>query len=269
MQRLDLERVLGTAAPIIGMVHLPPLPGTPGHGGMAAVLRAARRDAELLAQGGVDAVLVENYGDAPFHPGAVPPEVVAALGVAVAEVRRAIDLPVGVNVLRNDARAALAVAAATGASFIRVNVHTGAMLTDQGWITGAAHETVRVRALLAPAVVILADVLVKHAVAPPGMDAAAAAQDTWERGRADALIVTGAATGAAAQPARLRAVRDAVPDAPLLVGSGVTEASARQLLDLAAGAIIGSAFMTGGLAGAGVDPDRVARVMAALRGRRD
>jgi uncharacterized protein len=232
---------------------------------MPAVLAAARRDAAALAAGGVDAVLVENFGDAPFHPDAVPPETVAALCLAVAEVRRTIDLPVGVNVLRNDARAALGVAAAAGATFIRVNVHTGAMLTDQGWISGRAHETVRQRAVLAGDVAILADVLVKHAVAPAGLDVAAAAQDTWERGGADALIVTGSATGAAAEPARLRAVRAAVADAPLLVGSGVTEANAAAMLELAAGAIIGSAFMTGGRAGAGVDPERVRRLMTAIR----
>jgi uncharacterized protein len=265
MQRLDLGRTCGSATPIIGMVHLPPLPGTPGHSGMARVLDAARRDAEALAAGGVTALLVENYGDAPFHPGAVPPEVVAALTLAVAEVRRSVALPVGVNVLRNDVRSALGIAAATGASFVRVNVHTGAMLTDQGWITGVAHDTVRIRAGLAPGVAILADVLVKHAVAPAGLGAGAAAQDTWERGRADALIVTGAATGAATEPDRLRAVRTAVPEAPLLIGSGVTESNARELLGIADGAIIGSAFMRDGRAGAGVDADRVTRLMSVIR----
>jgi uncharacterized protein len=268
MQRLGLERACGSAAPIIGMVHLRALPGAPAHRDMDAVLRHARQDAETLARGGVDAVLIENFGDVPFHPGAVPPATVAALALAVAEVRRAIDLPIGVNVLRNDAAAALAIAAATGATFIRVNVHTGAMLTDQGWISGVAHDTVRTRAVLAPDVAILADVLVKHAVAPAGLDAGAAAQDTWERGRADALIVTGVATGAATELNRLKQVRDAVPDAPLLAGSGITTANARAVLDIADGAIIGSAFMHDGRAGSGVDAGRVAALMSVIRGRR-
>jgi uncharacterized protein len=266
MQTLDLERACGSARPIIGMVHLPALPGAPGHADMAGVLDRASRDAAALQRGGVDAILVENYGDTPFHPGRVPPETCAALTLAVAAVRRVAGIPVGVNVLRNDARTALAIAAATGATFIRVNVHTGAMLTDQGWIQGLAHDTVRVRDQLAPGVAILADVLVKHAVPPAGLDAAAAARDTWERGRADALIVTGAATGAAADAGRLRAVRDAVPGAPLIIGSGVDAGNARDLLRVAQGAIIGSAFMRHGRAGSGIDEERLARVMAAVRG---
>jgi uncharacterized protein len=265
MQRMDLERACGSARPVIGMVHLGALPGSPAFSGMNEVLSAARRDAATLARGGVDAVLVENYGDVPFHPGPVPAETIAALAVVIAEVQRCVDIPVGVNVLRNDARAALGIAAATGVSFMRVNVHTGAMLTDQGWISGMAHDTLRSRAALACDVAILADVLVKHAVAPPGLEVGAAAADSWERGRADALIVTGAATGAEVDAARLRAVRDAVPDAPLLVGSGLTEANAASLLEIADGAIIGSAFMAGGRAGAGVDADRVSRLLHAIR----
>ena len=133
--------------PIIGMVHLQPLPGSPGwSGSFQQVLDAALRDAETLAAGGVDGIIVENYGDIPFHPEHVPAITIAALTAAVLDVRRAVDIPVGVNVLRNDAAAAMAIAAATGAKFIRVNVHTGAMLTDQGWIAGAAHQTMRDRA---------------------------------------------------------------------------------------------------------------------------
>jgi uncharacterized protein len=269
MHRPDLSGLIGARRPIIGMVHLRPLPGSPGHDGMATVLDAALRDADALATGGVDAVLIENYGDVPFHPDAVPPETVAAMARVVAAVRGGIDLPVGVNVLRNDARAALAVAAATGARFIRVNVHTGAMLTDQGWIAGRAHETLRQRASLRADIAILADVLVKHAVPPAGMDAAQAARDTWERGRADALIVSGAATGSAADPARLQEVRSAVPAAPLLIGSGVTAANAADLLTHADGAIIGSAFQRDGRAGGAVELRRVQALLGridALRG---
>lgn len=265
MQRLDLERACGSARPIIGMVHLPPLPGAPGHGGMDAVLARARADAAALQRGGVDAIMVENFGDTPFHPGRVPPATCAALALAVAEVRRVAAMPVGVNVLRNDALTALAIAAAAGATFIRVNVHTGAMLTDQGWIQGMAHDTVRERERLAPHVAILADVMVKHAVPPAGLAAAAAARDTWERGRADGLIVTGAATGAATDAGRLREVRAAVPDAPIIIGSGVSAGNAAELLRLADGAIIGSAIMQDGRAGAGIDEERLATVMAAVR----
>jgi uncharacterized protein len=265
VERLDPVRVTGAAWPIIGMVHLKPLPGAPAFDGMRDVLEAARRDAEALADGGVDAVLVENYGDVPFHHDQVPPETVAAMTRAVVAVREAAGLPTGVNVLRNDARAALGVAAATGASFMRVNVHTGAMLTDQGWITGRACDTLRERIRLGIDVAIFADILVKHAVAPAGLDVADAARDTWERGLADALIVTGTATGHAVPVARLVAVRAAVPDAPLIIGSGLNEGNAADLAPVAGGAIIGSAFQREGRAGGGVEPDRVRRLVRVIR----
>jgi uncharacterized protein len=265
MQRPDLRRLLGAEQFVIGMVHLPPLPGALGHAGMGAVLDAARRDAAALAGGGVHGVMVENFGDAPFFPDGVPPETVAALALAVAAAREACGLPVGVNVLRNDARATLGIAAASGAAFVRVNVHTGAMLTDQGWISGRAHETLRARAALGADVAILADVLVKHAVAPPGLTAGDAARDAWERGRADALVVTGAATGSAADLARLGEVRAAVPGALLLAGSGVTASSAAAIRAHADGAIVGSAFMAGGRAGQRVEGARVRELMASFR----
>ncbi|HEX7117270.1 MAG TPA: BtpA/SgcQ family protein [Longimicrobiales bacterium] len=266
MSGRPLAGVFAAERPLVGMVHLAPLPGAPLWGGsMDAVLERAVADARALAAGGFDGVIVENYGDAPFYPARVPPETVAALAVAVREVARAVGLPVGVNVLRNDGPAAVAIAAATGAAFVRVNVHTGAMLADQGWLTGEAHETLRLRSRLGAATAILADVLVKHATPPAGLDPAQAARDAWHRGRADALIVSGAATGAATDPARLRAVRDAVPEAPVWIGSGLTAENAATLLPLADGAIVGSTLMRGGVAGQGVEPDRVRAFMEAVR----
>lgn len=263
--RLDLTALFGTGRPLIGMVHLRALPGAPAHRSMRDVLEAARRDAAALAEGGCNAIMVENFGDAPFFPGSVPPETVAGITVAAAAVREAVSLPLGINVLRNDAPAALGIAVATGAAFIRVNVLTGGMYTDQGWIEGRAHEVLRSRAALRADVAILADVLVKHAAPPPGTHAAAAARDLWHRGGADALIVTGAATGEAVDVARLEAVRRAVPDAPILAGSGVTAANAAEVLRHANGAIVGSAVQREGRAGAGVEVERVRAVVAAFR----
>lgn len=267
----------GAPSGVIGMVHLLPLPGAPRWAGeLAAVLHRATDDAHALRDGGVDAVLIENYGDVPFHPGAVEPVTIAAMTRAVAAVQRVVDLPIGVNVLRNDAAGALAIAAATGASFIRVNVHTGGMHTDQGWIEGRAAETLRLRQRLAPEVAILADVLVKHATPPPGVELADAARDTWHRGLADALIVTGPATGAATDLERVRVVREAVPDAPVLVGSGVTAETVGSALDaargggeagggFAGGVIVGSAIEEDGVAGRPVDAERVRRLMERAR----
>src|SRR3989441_1200801 len=152
----------------IGVVHLLPLPGSPRWGeGIKGLIERAVADARAYERGGADAVIVENFGDAPFTKGGVPPETVAAMAAAGAAVRAAVRLPVGFNVLRNDARAALGLCAACGGSFIRVNVHAGVMLTDQGLMEGNAYETVRYRQQLCPQAQILADVHVKHA-APLG-----------------------------------------------------------------------------------------------------
>lgn len=265
-----IARVWGRAKPLVGMVHLLPLPGSPDwSGSMDRVLERARADARALASAGFDGMVVENYGDTPFFAGPVPPETVAAITAAVVAVRSVTDLPVGVNVLRNDAAAALAVAVVSGARFIRVNVHTGSMWTDQGLVDGRAADTMRARAASGADVAVLADVHVKHATPPPGSRLEEAAADAWHRGRADALIVSGHATGAATELADVERARVGAPGAAILVGSGVTSESVCEVLAAADGAVIGSAVMRGAVAGAGVDPERArALVDAARRGAR-
>ncbi len=259
------DSLFGAPRPLVGMVHLLPLPGAPGAlAPMDRILERAVRDARILEEGGLHGILVENYGDVPFHPGRVPPETVAGLAVAVDRLRSTVSVPVGVNVLRNDARSALGIAAATGAAFIRVNVHTGSMFTDQGLLEGRAHETLRERRRLAPGTAILADVLVKHAAPPPGVTVAGAARDLRYRGRADVLVVSGAETGRAPSPERIRTVKEALPEAPVWVGSGLTPESAAELLDAADGAVVGSSLQRDGRAGSEVDPARVRRFMAAV-----
>ncbi|MDW8367240.1 MAG: BtpA/SgcQ family protein [Abditibacteriales bacterium] len=251
-----------SAKPLIGMVHLLPLPGSVRFAGdLDAVVQRALEDAHALAQGGADGVLVENFGDAPFHK-YVEPHTVAAMAIVVKEVVRAVNVPVGVNVLRNDAQAALAIAAAAGARFIRVNVHTGAMVTDQGIIEGCADETLRYRKMLGADVKIFADVFVKHA-APLGMQTLEqAAKDTAYRGLADALIITGAATGEAPALDDLRRVKTAVPDVPVFVGSGVNAENIGQILSIADGVIVGTSVKGEGRAENPVDVERVRRLNA-------
>ncbi|MGH7503851.1 MAG: BtpA/SgcQ family protein [Longimicrobiales bacterium] len=263
IERIALDTLFGVARPIVGMVHLHSLPGAPAWAGsMNAVLDAALADAAALTAAGVHGMIVENYGDVPFFKGRVPPETIAAMTVAVDHVRRASAVPIGINVLRNDAAAALAIVAATGAAFIRVNVHTGAVLADQGWIEGRAHETLRSRRRLGLRCAILADVAVKHAFMPPGSDIRSAARDAWRRGRADALIVSGPATGLPTGPDRILAVREAVTDARIWIGSGLDEHNIGSLLPLVDGAIVGSALCHGGTAGRGIDPDRAQRLLS-------
>lgn len=249
---------------LLGMVHLLPLPGSPRWGGsLQAVLDAALTDAKALEAGGMDGCLVENYGDAPFTPGAVDPATVAAMAAAVAELRRASSLALGVNVLKNDARAALAVAAATGASFIRVNIHVGAVVADQGIIQGDAYGTLRYRRLLSADVKIFADVLAKHGAPLAPLDMEQEARDAAYRGLADALIVSGKGTGEPTDLARLRAVRQAVPDRLVLVGSGATPETVRRLLDVADGIIVGTSIKRDGRLANPVDPARVEALVRA------
>lgn len=246
--------------PLFGMVHLEPLPGAPLYGGsMAAVIDAALADARALLEGGCDGMVFENFGDRPFFKDRVPAETVAAMTRVIAAVTSAVALPFGVNVLRNDAASALGIAAATGADFIRVNVHTGAMLADQGLIEGRAAETLRRRAAIAPNVLIFADHMVKHAAPLADVDEVQAAKDLHLRGLADAIIVSGRETGAEPDAARFARVREAV-GAPLLVGSGLTEANAASFA-AADGAIVGTSVKRDGR----VDAARVARLVAAFR----
>ncbi len=232
------------------MVHLAPLPGSPRYGGdLSAVKAAARADTEALVAGGVGAVLVENFHDMPFWPDAVPPVTVAAMAVITADLRRHHpDLSLGVNVLRNDARAALSIAAAAGADFIRVNVHCGAAVTDQGLIQGQAQRTMRLRRELdldarhGRQVAILTDLRVKHARPLAERPLVDEARDLRRRGLADALILSGEATGAPADPQQLAAVRAALPDCPLLIGSGMSPANVAVFAEHADAYIVGSAL---------------------------
>jgi membrane complex biogenesis BtpA family protein len=244
--------------PILGVIHLLPLPGSPRFAGdLRAVVRRAVSDAKAYEGGGAHGVIVENYGDAPFFKEALPPETVAALALCAAAVRDAVRVPLGVNALRNDARAALGVAAAAGARFVRINVHAGVVATDQGILEGRAAETLRARALFAPSVRIAADACVKHGRPIHPESVVRAAQDLVGRAGADAVIVSGEATGAPASLEELRAVREALPRAVLAVGSGVTVESAPRLLRYADFLVVGTALKRGGKVEAPVDPKRV------------
>jgi membrane complex biogenesis BtpA family protein len=252
---------------IIGMVHVAALPGAPGYGGkMRVVIDAALRDARALREGGCDAVAFENFGDRPFFKEAVPPETVAALTRVIVEVTAEVNLPFGVNVLRNDAASAIAIAVATGAAFIRVNIHTGAMLTDQGIIEGRAAETLRKRAAFAPEVLIFADHMVKHAAPLVESDQVQAAKELRQRGLADGIVVSGIETGAEPDREKFAALREALTDVPILIGSGLSESNA-SAFTAAEGAIVGTSVKVDGRVEAPVDSDRVARLVAAFKRR--
>jgi membrane complex biogenesis BtpA family protein len=254
--------------PVIGMLHLLPLPGAPHFTGDRAIIRERLlADAEALVSGGVDGLMMENFGDAPFLPGALPPHVIADMTALAGAVSDRFDLPLGINCLRNDALAALAVAHAIGGAYIRVNVLCGARVTDQGVIEGPADRLLRERARLdAGAIRIVADVDVKHSAplgAPrPLVDEVA---DLVERGGADAVVVSGSGTGQPTDRGQLDTVRGAAGSAPVWVGSGVDADGIAALVGRCDGVIVGSSLKHGGDPRAAVDPARVRELVARLR----
>lgn len=250
------------AHPLFGMIHLRPLPGSPAFHSLGDVIDAALADARTLQDGGVDAIMIENFGDRPFYK-RVPPETIAAMTRVITEISREITVPFGVNVLRNDGIAALSIAAATGASFIRINVLVAAMLTDQGIIEGDAATLMRERQRLAPDVLVFADHMVKHATPLAPIDPLQSAKDLRLRGMADVIVVSGKETGSPVDEASVRELRDKI-DAPIVVGSGLSIANAASLARLVDGAIVGTSIKRGGDVDAPVELQRVQQLRAAF-----
>lgn len=219
----NLIPLTGSHHPVVGVIHLPPLPGSPAwSGNWDGLVAQAARDAESLVEGGVDALIIENYGDAPFAKGRVEATTVSAMTAAITQIPALKRVPFGVNVLRNDGESALAIASVTGARFVRINVLVGAMVTDQGLIEGRAREVQVLRRQLGSDVQIWADVLVKHAAPLGQADVVQVAKDTLHRAGAAAIIVSGPGTGEAVDLERLRTLHAADLGAPILIGSGAT-----------------------------------------------
>jgi membrane complex biogenesis BtpA family protein len=251
------------------MLHVPALPGSPQNTlAFEPIVDWVLRDAEALAAAGIDGWILENFGDVPFYPRRVPPHTVAFLTTIACELKRRLatfPLPLGINVLRNDAQSAIAIASAVGAEFVRVNVHTGARLTDQGLIEGLAHDTLRYRKLLDSHVKIFADVDVKHSAPLAIRGLEEEVEEIVTRGCADAIIVTGSATGKETTIDDLRTARRAAGQVPVFAGSGVGIDNVRSVLDVADGLIVGTAFKKDGLTGNPVEPERVSALMRVLR----
>lgn len=253
---------------LVGVIHLPPLPGSPRHrGGMTAVLAKVEADARALAAAGFDLAMVENFGDTPFFAGAVPAVTVSAMTACAMAARGAAPaLPLGINVLRNDVASALSIAAVVDAACVRVNVLVGARVTDQGVVEGRAAEALRLRAALgAEKTAIWADVDVKHAAPLAPRDVGEEAVEAHERAMADAILVTGAATGARVDLTKLAAVRRALPRCPVFVASGALPEDLAALAEHADGVIVGSALRKGGVAGGPIDAGRAKAFAKAFR----
>jgi membrane complex biogenesis BtpA family protein len=258
--------------PVIGMVHLWPLPGAPGYNGygMQTIIDHALRDAEALLHGGVDGLMVENMWDLPYYVGnAVKPEAMTAHAVAAAEVVKNSPVPVGINVIHNGGVVCLAIALAAKARFIRVCILTGARVWDTGEFDhGCAAELMRKRKELAAGHIhIFADVDKKHSVPFPGIDLATHIQWTEFYG-ADALIVSGKFTGNAPDVQKVREAKR-LATRPILIGSGADAENATALLQYADGLIVGTSLKKDGVMENPVDVHRVKALMDQVRAVRE
>jgi len=261
---VDLYQLFKTPTPIIGVVHLLPLPTSPRWGGnLKAVIDRAEQEATALASGGVDGIIVENFFDAPFAKNQVDPAVVSAMTVVVQQIQNLVTLPIGLNVLRNDAKSAMAIASCVRSQFIRVNVLTGVMATDQGLIEGEAHQILRYRRELGTDVKILADVLVKHARPLSSPNLTVAVKDTIERGLADAVILSGWATGSPPNIEDLELACGAANGTPVFIGSGANWENIATLMQAADGVIVSSSLKRHGRIEQPIDPIRVSQFVEA------
>lgn len=254
--------------PVIGMIHLWPLPGAPGYNGYGVqkIIDNAKREAESLIRGGVDGLMVENMWDLPFFVGGdVKPEAVAAHAVAAAEIVKSFPVPVGINVIHNGGVNCLAIALAAGAKFIRVCILTGARVWDTGEFDhGCAAELMRKRKELhAEHIHIFADVDKKHSVTFPGIDLATHIEWTEFYG-ADALIVSGKFTGQSVDMADLCEAKR-LAKKPILIGSGATVENVASLLEFADGIIVGTGLKKDSVMENPIDPVRVRQLMDHVR----
>ncbi|MFG1706986.1 BtpA/SgcQ family protein [Nonomuraea sp. M3C6] len=262
-------RLFDGRKPLIGNIHLDPLPGAPGYRGedVEAIYAKGVRDALSLVDGGIDAIVVENAGDLPYvRPEKIGPETVAALTAATLRVVEAVPVPVGITCVANGVIPGVAVAKATGASFVRANIWVTSYVANEGLLDGVAAEAVRYAHTIGAAdLVFLADVKVKF-----GAHALTADRGIEELARdaqmycADAVIVSGLRTGHATSVEDVLAVKGAT-DLPVLVGSGLTADNGRPLLEAADGAIVGAGLKHDGLWWNPVDPARTRELVKAVR----
>lgn len=261
-----MGRLFGPRCALVGMVHLLPLPGSPGwRGSMAELEDRALADARALKDGGADAVLIENMADLPYLNGRVDPETVAAFAVVARAAAREAGLPCGAQILAGANREALGVAISAGLSFIRAEGFAYGHVADEGWIQASAGTLLRARAALRADVKVWADVKKKHSAHAVTADVPIGefAHGSVFCG-ADAVIVTGVATGKAASLDDVRAVRHAVEEVPVVVGSGVEPGQAKALAELCDAAIVGTWIKHGGDWRNPVERERVAKLKEAF-----
>ena len=251
---------------VYGVVHLKSLPGSPSNRlSIDEIIDSAQEDVNSLVYGGVDGIIIENFGDTPFVKNDISKRTLAGFTAVVENLSIERDIKVGINVLRNDGLAALAIAEATKSQFVRINVLNNTMYTDQGVIEGDAHEVNQFKSSLNSYVEIYADVFVKHAVPPPGSKIENHADELIHRAGADVVIVTGDGTGHEINLEDLQKVRNIVPTGKLAIGSGVTSTNVDAYQDLADILIVGTSFKFDNDVAKKVDINRVEELVRKIK----
>jgi uncharacterized protein len=263
---MNINQIFSTSKPIIGMVHLLPLPGSPKYGGNPdAICERAMDEIQLLNDGGVHGIIIENFNDDPFSKQVISKYQFGLMASIVTHARMKVNIPLGVNVHFNDWESEIALAHSCKAQFVRIEVFVDTVITASGIVEPCCAEVTRYRRLLEAdsSVQIWADIHPKYSrnFSPISLQESAAMA---RYGLADAIIVTGETTGKVTPLDDVIAVKKVV-DIPVIVGSGVNVENARETLAIADGAIVGSAFKVGGDARNKVSKEKVTRFFEALK----
>jgi uncharacterized protein len=254
-----MSMIFNRPQPIVGVIHVGALPGTPRSSQTVSELTAfARHEAQIYRETGVDGVIVENMHDVPYLRGEVGPEIVAALTAICVAVKSECGLPVGLQILAGANVEAMAVAHAAGLDFIRAEGYAYAHVADEGLIQASAAKLLRYRKMIgAERVQVWTDVKKKHAAHAITADVSIGeTAETVEFMGADCVIVTGSATGRAPNIADVQEAKSHC-GLPVFLGSGISEHNVAEFYDHADGFIIGSAFKVDGLWSNTIDPARV------------
>jgi membrane complex biogenesis BtpA family protein len=262
MSRKFLEEIFNTKTPVIGVTHLLPLPGSPKYDGMPVrdVAANAVEETKVMVDNGVNAIIFENFHDMPFLK-EVGPETTAAMTFIGQTLKEKFSIPLGICLLQADGIGAIAIAKAIELTFIRAPYYTETYVVDTGLIDSIAGKLQRFKTFLKCNAYVLADVHIKHAFPLLQRPIEQSAEDTLGRGLADAIIVTGLKTGGETNPEDIKRVRNALPDAPLIVGSGVSVENVQQYLPYVDGIIISTGFRKNKALDEKMDPMLISQFM--------
>ena len=250
---------------VYGVVHLKSLPGSPSNRlSIDEIIDAAQEDVNSLVYGGVDGIIIENFGDTPFVKNDISKRTLASFTTVVENLSIERDIKVGINVLRNDGLSALAIAEATNADFVRINVLNNIMYTDQGIIEGKAYEVSQLRSTLNKNIKIFADVFVKHATPPYGSKIENHAKELLERAGADVVIVSGDGTGEETDMSDLKKIRNIVPEGKLAIGSGLTVENIEEFSKISDIGIVGTDLKVDGVLNNPVELKRVKDIVSKI-----